>query len=174
MKWEEIAQLPRERLLALLQDAYRNLIRVDGYWFLEMEKLAGQSKAVRADEEVWKRLGRVDAFQVRRNFELEGEGIPTLVAALRLSPIWPFFAEYQVEQTAPGEALFRVLRCNSQVERVKAGLGVFPCQGVEANYFSSFAQTINPHIGVSCISSPPDNYSEDLWCQWRFTLAGEG
>lgn len=169
MTWDEMAQLPQEKLLALLHDAYKNLIRVDGYWFLEVEKAAGQGKAVKADEEVWRRFGRVEAYQLKRTFGLAGDDIPTLVAALSRSPVWPFFSEYQVTQTAPDEAEFRVLRCGSQVERVKAGLGVFPCQGVEEAYFSSFAAAINPHIKVSCLSAPP-HHSPDLWCQWHFKL----
>ncbi|MEE9202766.1 MAG: DUF6125 family protein [Dehalococcoidia bacterium] len=168
---EHLSHLPREKLLQLLEDAYKNLTRVDGYYFMEIEKLAGAETAVRCDEAVWQRFGRVEAFQIRRNFELEGDGIPTLVQALRLSLIWPTFSQYQVEQLSPSEAVFRVTHCASQANRLNEGLGLFSCQGVEQSYFSSFAAGINPHIKVSCMSCPPENYSPDLWCQWRFELS---
>lgn len=170
MEWEEIAQLPREKLLALLWDAYRNLIRIDGYWFLAVEQAAGQEKAVIADEEVWRRFGRVEAQQLKRAFNLEGDGVGAVMAALQRSPLWPFWARFRVEQTSPQEALLQVTHCSSQVERVKAGLGVFPCRGVDEAYFQSFAQALNPRIKVHCLSAPPEQYSENLWCSWRFVL----
>lgn len=170
MALEHLAHLPQEKLIKLLEDAYKNLTRVDGYYFLEIEKRVGAETAVRCDEEVWRRFGRVEAYQLRRNFELEGDGIPTLVQALRLSLIWPTFSQYQVEQISPREAVFRVTHCASQVNRLNEGLALFSCQGVEEAYFGSFATSINPHIKVSCVSCPPNNYSPELWCQWRFEL----
>ena len=53
---------------------------------------------------------------------------------------------------------------------LKAGLGTFPCRGVEENYFSAFAYTIDPMIKVACISCPPDNDPDGLWCEWHFRL----
>jgi hypothetical protein len=170
MDWEEISQLPREQLLVLFHDTLRNLIRLDGYWFLAVEQLAGQEAAVKADESVWQRFGRVEAFQIRRTFEIKADGIPALVHALRSSLLWPLSCDYHVEQTSPIEATFRVFHCNSQAERLKAGLGTFPCRGVEEGYFSAFAHTIDPRIEVTCISCPPDNHPDRLWCQWHFRL----
>ena len=171
MDWEEISQLTREQLLSLLQDTLRNVVRIDGYWFLAVEQFAGQEAAVKADEEVWRRFGSVEAFQIRRTFEIKGNGIPALVQALRSSLVWsPSGDYYRVEQTSPVEAIFRVFRCRPQMERLKAGLGTFPCRGVEENYFSSFAYTIDPMIKVACTSCPPDNDPDGLWCEWHFRL----
>ncbi len=52
MNWETVSQLPREQLLSLLQDTLRNVVRIDGYWFLAVEQFAGQEAAVKADEAV--------------------------------------------------------------------------------------------------------------------------
>ncbi len=172
MNWEEVSRLPREQLLDLFQDTLRNLVRMDGYWFLAVERIAGQEAAVDADEEVWRRFGRVEAFQTRKNFHIESDGIPALVEALRCSVYWPLWCDYEVDQTSPGEALFQVPRCGSQGERLKAGLGLFPCRRVNEAYLSAFAQTIDPRIKVTCLMSPPDNYREDMWCQWHFGLDG--
>lgn len=170
MNWEEISQLPREQLLALFQDTLRNLVRLDGYWFLAVEEFAGQEVAVKADESVWQRFGRVEALQMRRSFDIKGDGIPALVQALRCSLLWPLWCDYRVEQTSPIEAIFQVFRCGSQSERLKAGLGTFPCRSVEESYFSAFAHTIDSRIKVTCIACPPDNCRDDLWCQWHFRL----
>ena len=170
MPLEHLSHLPKEKLLQLLEDAYKNLTRIDGYYFMEIENLFGAEAAVKCDEAVWERFGRVEAYQLRRTFDIEGDGIPTLVQALRSSVIWPTFSQYQVEQLSTQEAVFRVTHCASQVNRLDLGLGLFSCQGVEQRYFSSFANTINPQMEVSCISCPPDNYSPDMWCQWRFEL----
>jgi len=170
MTWEEIERLPRETLLILLRQALRNLVRVDGYWFMEMEKLVGQEKTVAADEAVWRRFGSVEAYQIKRDFSLEGEPIPALIRALNLSPTWVFFGEFRVDSPSPREAVLKVTRCLSQESRVKMGLGVFPCRGVDEAYFTAFAQTIDPRIKVVCELCPPEEYYPDLWCQWRFRL----
>lgn len=170
MALEHLAHLPKEKLLALLEDAYKNLMRVDGYYFMEIEKLAGPETALKADEAVWRRLGQVEAHQLRRHFNLDGGDLATLVQALKWSLIWPTFCDYEVELVSPSQALFRVTRCSVQVNRVNAGLGVFPCQGVEHTYLTSFAAVFNPAIQVSCLSCPPQDYSPELWCQWRFEL----
>ena len=172
MNWQEVAQLPREKLLVLLEDTLRNLVRIDGYWFLGMESRCGQEPAVRVDEEVWGRFGKVEARQIRKFHNL-GDGLTDLVAALRLIPSWTFFGDYSVEQTSPRQAVLKVNLCQSQKERVRMGLGVFPCRGVEENYFGSFAREINPQVQVQCLSCPPDNYREDLWCSWQFSLEGK-
>ncbi len=114
MKWQEIEQLPRETLLALFQDSLRNLMRLDGYWFLE--------------------------------------------------------GEYRLELLYPQEAIFQMLECRAQQDRLKTGLGVFHCRGPEGSYFRSFAQAIIPNIEVSCAFAPPEKYWDNLWCQWQFQL----
>lgn len=170
MALEHVAHLSREQLLRLLEDAYRNLMRVDGYYFMEIEKLVGAEAAVRCDEAVWHRFGRVEAYQLRQYFNLQGDGIAPLVQALRSSLVLPLACQYQVEQVSPQEAKLQVTHCLAQVNRLNAGLGIFQCQGVEEAYFGSFAATINPQIRVKCISCPPGNYSPQLWCQWQFQL----
>lgn len=170
MALEHVARMPKQKLLRLLEDAYKNLMRVDGYYFMEIEKVAGPEAAVRCDEAVWQRFGRVEAYQLRQYFNLDGEGIPALVQALRSSLVLPLACQYQVEQLSPREAKLKVTNCQAQVNRLNAGLGIFQCQGVEEAYFGSFATTIDPRIKVKCISCPPSNYSPELWCQWQFEL----
>lgn len=170
MKWDEMAQLPRETILALLNDALRNMLRIDAYWFIGMEKNLGMENALRVDEEVWRRFGKVEANQVKANFNVSGDGISTLVKALKLAPTWTLWGDLQIEQTSENEAVLQVLRCSSQVERIKAGVGVFACKGVEQGYFDSFAQAIDPRIKVACNFCPPEKYFENLWCEWHFGL----
>jgi len=171
MQWEEIEKLPRETLLILLRHALRNLIRVDGYWFLETEKARGMEQAVAIDEAVWRRFGGVEAYQIKRDFPLPQEPIPALVQAIHLSPTWAFFGQYEIESLSPREAVLTVTRCLSQEARVGMGLEVFPCRGVEEGYFSSFAQAIDPAIRVSCELAPPQ-HQPGRWCRWRFALVG--
>ena len=170
MKWEEMAQLPRETILTLLNDALHNMLRIDAYWFIGMEKSLGIDNAIKVDEEVWRRFGKIEATQVKNNFKLNGDGIGTLVKALNLAPTWTLWADLCIEQISDHEAVLQVLKCSSQVERLKAGAGVFNCKGVEHGYFESFASVIDPRIKVHCNFCPPAKYFENLWCEWHFSL----
>jgi len=172
MKWQEVSQLPREKLLVLLENALGNFVRMDAYWFLGTEKLCGQEKAVQLDEEVWRRYGRVEARQVKELLGL-GSDMNSLVQALRALPSWTFFGNYEIDTISPTRVIFRVTHCYPQKERVRMGLGVFPCQGVEEAFFGSFVREFNPDIKVRRLSSPPDSYSEDLWCSWEFIQGGK-
>ncbi|MBI4287959.1 MAG: hypothetical protein HY671_05995 [Chloroflexi bacterium] len=170
MKWEEMSQLPRETILALLNDALRNTLRIDGYWFIGMEKQFGVENAIKVDEQVWRRFGKVEASQVKANFKVDGNGIAAVVKALKLAPTWTLWGDLRIEQISEREAVLQVLKCSSQQERLKAGVGVFSCKGVEQGYFDSFAETFDPRIKVTCNFCPPEKYFETLWCEWHFGL----
>jgi hypothetical protein len=169
MKWDEIAKLPRETLLVLLEDSLRNILRVDGYWFQAGEKLVGMEPTLKMDEEVWGRFGRAAARMVKKTFKLEENGgIPSLIQAINLDPMWTFFGELDMKQLSESQLRLQVTSCFSQKERLRLGQDVFPCRPVEETYFNSFAQAIDPRVKVRYGFCPPEKYSENLWCEWYF------
>ncbi len=169
MNWDDITKLPRETLLVLLEDAMRNMLRVDGYWFQAGEKQLGIEPTLKMDEEVWARCGRTTARQTKKTFNLgDNGGIPGLIEAINLDPLWTFFGGLKLEQLSDTHARLQVTSCLSQKERLRLGQEVFSCRVVEENYFTSFAQIIDPRIKVRYGFGPPDKYSENLWCEWHF------
>jgi hypothetical protein len=173
MKREEITQLPKEKLVPLLEVCLRGLHAADGLWFLEVEKVLGTERAIELDRNVWIKLGAREAQHIRRNFNLQEDGIPLLTRALRFAPGLISFTEFNVEQISDTEAVLRVTNCYPQRARLRDGLGLFDCHPVDEAYLRSFAQALNPKIMVRCELCPPHNYTEEVWCQWHFSLGEE-
>lgn len=165
---EEIRKLPRDEVVALLEICRKDMRFQDGFWFMNVEDALGIDRAVEMDADVWSRFGGYEARLLLKVFDWKEQGIPKLVRALNYAPSWLFF-DYSVEQVSETEARFQVQKCLAQTGRLRGGRGIFPCRTVEEGYLTSFANAIGA-IRVEREFGPPDNYSEQLWCSWRFRL----
>jgi hypothetical protein len=79
-------------------------------------------------------------------------------------------SQLEVDKVSPNRVVYRVTSCSPQQGRLKMGKDVFDCRGVCQAHFESFAQALSPGVRVTRISSPPEKYSPDLWCEWHFDL----
>ena len=170
MKPEDLAALPKDTLVSLLEVCIKSLQTVDGLWFREVEDSHGLQEATRIDRKVWERLAISEAQRLKKALGLEGNDLATVMKALDWNPSWMAFGAFESEQLSSKEAVFRSTDCLSQKRRLNQGRSLFPCKEVGEPYFRNFAQALNPKIEVRCEVAPPDNHREDLWCQWRFTL----
>lgn len=170
MKPEEFAALPRETLVAMLEVMVDNYRSVDGLWFQLVEQQFGTEKAVELDEAVWRVLGKIEGRRVKKAFNLTEGGIPAILKALQLSPSMSAFGPSDAEQPNANQVRFSITDCLSQKTRLQKGQQLFPCQGVQQSYLSSFAAQFEAKVAVQCMRCPPDNYQEDLWCQWMFEV----
>jgi hypothetical protein len=168
MRPEELSKLPKETLIKLFEILRRDQRTIDGFWFLQVENSYGIEKAIEFDAYVWNRIGRINAKRLKEALGL-GTGIPALVKAIELDPLWFLFG-YEVKQLSIAEAAVVFTDCLGQKARLKMGKELFPCRSVDEGYFTGFAKTLDPRIEVQCISCPPERYSDELWCEWRFTL----
>ena len=141
----------------------------DGFWFMHVEDTYGLDKAVEMDAAIWSRFGGYEAQLLLNTFKWEKAGIPTLVKALARAPSWLFFG-YSIDQLSETEAVLQVTKCLAQTGRLRGGRGVFACRSVEEGYLTSFARAIDGTIEVTREFGPPERYSEDLWCSWRFRV----
>jgi hypothetical protein len=94
---EEIRQLPRDEVVALLAICRKDMRFQDGFWFMNVEDAWGIDRAVTIDADVWSRFGRYEAGLLLKAFEWKEQGIPKLIKALKYAPSWLFF-DYSVEQ----------------------------------------------------------------------------
>jgi len=172
MKLEDLADLPKETLVVMLQVMVDNYRSVDGLWFQFVEQQFGTERAVELDEAVWQVLGKIEARRVKKAFNLTDEGIPAILKALQLSPSMAAFGPSDAEQPSAKQVRFSITDCLSQKQRLQKGQEMFPCQGVQQSYLTSFAAQFEPRVAVQCLKCPPDNYQEDLWCQWMFEVKG--
>ncbi|MBF0531298.1 MAG: hypothetical protein HQK55_18920 [Deltaproteobacteria bacterium] len=141
---------------------------VDAFWFLNIERDYGIEEACRLNELVWSKVGALAVKDLKKVFNLNGEGLPALVQALRLFP-WNLIVGYVIEER-PEEVILTVPSCPTQKARLDHKLDEYPCQAMHFAEFSAIAREIDPRIKVTCIYAPPDPHPSDNFCRWRFTV----
>ena len=167
---EMLAEMPIENLLDFFFLQIRNLWRVDGLYFLGIEKEFGTEAATEIDARAWKIMAQIEARSLRRMFQVdENADIPTIMNLLSKSS-WALDQPFKVVKVSNKKAVLSIGRCRTQEARLKRGLSEFPCKKVRFGYLKNFAKTLNPDIKVNCIVCPPDKHPTNLWCKWEFRL----
>ncbi|MBC7112446.1 MAG: hypothetical protein H5T34_00240 [Candidatus Methanomethyliales bacterium] len=163
-----LESLTREQLLDLVEVMSKNLLTLDGYWFLSIENRYGQSVAVEIDREAWEQFGVSEARRIKKFLKISDGTLEDLARALHFTSIAPVSA-VSVE-TIGDRVVLNIRNCRPQTARLKSGRGLFPCKPVGLAHLSAFAKVINPKFKVRCLLCPPDEHPEDLWCSWEFYL----
>jgi hypothetical protein len=142
--------MPNNKLLNLLFLQVRNLWRVDGLYFLGIERKFGTEAAAEIDAGVWEAMAAIEAKSLQKMLQTsENPTIPEIMDLLRKSS-W-------------------AKRCRTQETRLSKGLTEFPCKNVRHGYLKNFAKTLNPKVRVNCLICPPGKHPKDSWCKWEFT-----
>ncbi len=166
----ELRKLSKEELVKLLLIQVRNIWRVDGLYFLGIEKRFGVKAAAEIDKETWETLAVIEAKDLKRTFGKEEiENIREFMDLLRRTG-WALYQKEEKIEIEENEAIFKVTRCKIQETRLKKGLEVFPCKPVRLGYLKKFVETLSPNIKVEVIRCPPDEKDPHYWCAWKFTL----
>jgi hypothetical protein len=167
---EMLAKMPMEKLLDFFFLQIRNLWRVDGLYFLGMEKKFGTEAATEIDAGVWEAMAQIEAKSLQKMFQVgENPDIKTIVGLLRKSS-WTLDQPFKTIEVSGKRATLSIDRCRTQEARLSKGLGEFPCKKVRFGYLKNFAKTLNPKVEINCLVCPPDKHPKDLWCKWEFTL----
>jgi hypothetical protein len=164
-----LRKLAKEKLLDLFFLHIRNLWRVDGLYFLGIEKEFGTDAATRIDVECWKLMGRIEARNLREVLDVKQNDIASFMYLLRNTSWALDQGNKQIEATETTGVL-RVTDCRTQGTRVRKGLGEFPCKQVRYGYLESFAKEFNPNIKLLCKVCPPMKHPKDIWCEWEFSV----
>jgi hypothetical protein len=167
---EMLVKMPTEKLLNYFFLQIRNLWRVDGLYFLGIEKKFGTEAATEIDAGVWESMAAIEAKVLQKMFQAgENPDIPTIMSLLRKSS-WALDQPFKTIEIKDERAILGIDRCRTQETRLSKGLGEFPCKRVRFGYLRNFSKTLNPKVEVNCIVCPPDKHPKDLWCKWEFTL----
>jgi hypothetical protein len=165
-----LAEMPMEKLLDYFFLQIRNIWRVDGLYFLGIEKKFGTEAATEIDAGVWESMAAIEAKSLQRMFKVgENPDVATIIDLLRKSS-WALDQPFKTIEINDRRATLSIDRCRTQEARLSKGLCEFPCKKVRLGYLKSFAKTLNSKAEVSCLVCPPDKHPKDLWCKWEFTL----
>jgi hypothetical protein len=162
-----LTSLSEEKLIEVMMFNNRNIWRVDGLYFLGIEKEFGENAATKIDAGVWNIMGKLEARNLKKILGVENPIVPEVMNALQYTS-WALDQQHKEITVKNGTGILKIFNCRTQVTRLKKGLPVFPCKQVRYNYLANFAKEMNPAITCTCVVCPPDERSGDVWCHWHF------
>jgi hypothetical protein len=114
-------------------------------------------------------MAKIEVRRLIKTMGVSGEDIPSFMHALR-SCCWSLDTETKEIEVEENRGVYRNTKCRVQTRRAEKGLSEFPCKGVRYNWLKLFAQELNPKIKVNCLTCPPDDHPDNLWCEWEFVM----
>jgi hypothetical protein len=165
-----LASMTSDKLLDYTFLLIRNLWRIDGLYFLGIEKKFGTQAATEIDAGVWEAMGSIEAKNMQKLFEVSENPDAQEIVDLLQKSSWALDQPFKTIEKSRKKSVLAIDRCRTQETRLAKGLSEFPCKSVRYNYLKNFAKTLNPKAKVNCIVCPPDKHSKDSWCKWEFTL----
>jgi hypothetical protein len=167
---EMLAKMPVEKLLDYFFLEIRNLWRVDGLYFLGIERKFGTEAATEIDAGVWEAMAEIEAKSLQKMFDVgQDPDVPVIIDLLRKSS-WALDQPFKTVEISSRRAVLGIDRCRTQEARLSKALGEFPCKKVRFGYLRNFARTLNSNVKVTCLACPPDKHPKDSWCKWEFTI----
>ena len=164
-----LESISKDKLLDLFFMHIRNLWRVDGLYFLGIEKRFGTDAAAEIDADCWRLMGKLEARTLKKTLGIEGNSIASLIYALR-NTSWSLDQRDKETEVTETRGVYRVTKCRIQLTRIQKELGEFPCKKVRFGYLKSFAEELNPNVEVKANICPPGQHPPDIWCEWEFNL----
>lgn len=147
-----------------------NWLANDGIWFQSIEFTRGMNDAKRINDSTWAQFSPFEARTIMQKYNMgENSGLEGLKLALH-HRLYALINKQEIIEETDKSFVFRMIECRVQTARNKKGLDDYPCKSGGLVEYSTFAETIDPHIKTSVISCPPDKHSSDYYCAWKFYI----
>lgn len=165
-----LLNIPREKLIELINGIGANWLANDGIWFQAVEFKDGMNDAKRVNDSCWAWFSPFEAWSIKRYLGLgEKPGLEGLKKALQLR----MYARINVQSIideSPNSIVFQMNDCRVQSARKRQKLDDYPCKSAGLVEYSKFAKSIDSRIKTECIGCPPDSHPDEWFCAWRFIL----
>ena len=128
---EILKGIPNEKLWDYFFLQIRNLWRIDGLYFLGIEKRFGTEAAAEIDAKVWEAMAEIEAKGLQKMFNVgERPDAATILDLLRKSS-WALDQPIKTIEITSRRAVLGINRCRTQETRLNKGLAEFPCKNVD-------------------------------------------
>jgi hypothetical protein len=165
-----LADLPKEKLLELIDGIAKNWLASDGLWFQAIEFEHGMTDAKRCNDSCWAHFSPFEAWAIKRYLDLGAtSGLDGLARALNLR-IYARLNTQSIIRQGDQTLIFEMNQCRVQAARKRRGLDDYPCKSGGLVEYTYFARTIDPRIKTECIGCPPDPHPEHWYCAWKFYM----
>ena len=169
MEYNQIEDLPREKLLEIIDIYAKNWLAMDGVWFQSVEQKYGMDEAMHHDKNAWRRFTVIEAKRIKALLDLPDQcGLEGLKRALQFR-LYARLVEAQII-TEGNTLTYRVKDCRVQTARKRKGMPYHPCKSVGIIEYEGFAKTIDERISAQCVSCHPEITDDSCACIRRFTL----
>ena len=166
-----LLDMPREKLMALIETLGVNWLANDGVWFQSVEFSSGMDDAKRCNDTCWTRFAPFEAWSIKRFLEIpENPGLEGLKKALMFRMYSRINTQSIVEESE-NTIRFEMNECRVQSSRKRKGMPDYPCKSAGLVEYTTFARGVDPRIKTECIGCPPDEHPDEWFCAWRFTIA---
>ncbi len=168
-----LLDMPREKLMGLIETLGVNWLANDGVWFQSVEFSSGMDDAKRCNDTCWTRFAPFEAWSIKRFLELpENPGLEGLKKALMFRMYSRINVQSVVDESE-NVIRFEMNECRVQSSRKRKGLPDYPCKSAGLVEYTTFARAVDKRITTECIGCPPDAHPDEWFCAWRFTLDGK-
>lgn len=165
-----LLQMPKAKLLELLDGTAVNWLANDGVWFQAVEFESGMNDAKRCNDSCWAHFSPFEAAAIKTFVGLSDRpGLEGLKQALQFRLYARINTQSFVDE-GPESMVFQMNTCRVQAARKRKGLEDYPCKSGGLVEYTYFARAIDPRISATCIACPPDPHPEEYCCAWRFRI----
>ncbi|NLC69770.1 MAG: cytosolic protein [Desulfuromonadaceae bacterium] len=167
---EPLLDMPKEKLLSLIEAVSANWLATDGVWFQAVEFTHGMNDAKRCNDSCWGHFSPFEAWSIKRFLGLPANaGLEGLKTALNFR-LYANLNKQSFEDDSPHSFIFHMNQCRVQAARQRKGLDDYPCKSGGLVEYTYFARAIDARIRTECLACPPDPHPEEWVCAWRFSL----
>jgi len=164
-------RLTKDTLLKLLKAYNEYLLRVDGYWYLNVMKKWGNDEAFDTDVKVWEKAQLFELKTISKLLNIQGRDVETVMKYIQVSP-WMWIYKYNIELKNANHGVMTIFHCPTLISLEKEGTGreKLICQEMEPKIMGIISGFFNPEIEVAALKVPPRKDYKDCCCQWEFKL----